>query len=392
MNKLLSFSLLAIFVLITFTGFTQTEELGLASYYGDKFHGRKTAYGDTYDRNKYTCAHKRHKYGTELRVTRIDNKKSVVVKVTDRGPFVKGRVVDLSYVAAEKIGLVQDGVAEVKVEVVGKESGNDDKTVTASTASSDESAKVVTETVSPKDYDIQPRSTNTEKPVTTEKSNSPKADEKEPEKAPAKTQAENDPQTKGVYKLSTAGTEPKYAVQVASMSSHANALNQVELLKAKWFKDIILLAEPKGETVSYKILMGPFDNEDSANKYKSSLKKNHKMDGFVVALPTEKPKTTPKGGEPTEYSMNQSQPGVILEAPKAGDFGVQVASLGDFESAVKFVEGLKARWFKDILVKVEEDNYKVILGPMAEEASAENYMKNLARKHKIKGFVVNLKE
>jgi len=391
MNRLLSFSLSAIFVLLTFTGFSQTEELGLASYYGDKFHGRKTAYGDTYDRNKYTCAHKRHTYGTELRVTRIDNKKSVVVKVTDRGPFVKGRVVDLSYVAAEKIGLVQDGVAEVKVEVVGKESNNASNKSTASTEK-DESEKVVTETLSPKDYDIQPRSTNTEKAADTEKSSSVKADKKEAEKAPAKSQAAKDPQPKGIYKLSTAGTEPKYAVQVASMSSHANALKQVEVLKAKWFKDIVLLAEPKGEAVYYKVLMGPFDTEDSANKYKASLKKNHKMDGFVVALPTEKPKTTIKGGEPTEYSMNQSKPGVILQAPKAGDYGVQVASLDDFDSAVKFVDELKTRWFKDILVKVEEDNYKVILGPMVEEASATNYMKNLAKKHKIKGFVVNLKE
>jgi rare lipoprotein A len=389
MNKLLSFSLTAIFAFISFTGFTQTEELGLASYYGDKFHGRKTAYGDTYDRNKYTCAHKRHKYGTELRVTRIDNKKSVVVKVTDRGPFVKGRVVDLSYVAAEKIGLIQDGVAEVKVEVVGKESSK--KPDTAS-VEKDKSEKVVTETVRPQDYDIQPRSTTTEKPADTAKRSSEKDDDKAAEKAPAKPQADNGPQPKGVYKLSTAGSEPQYAVQVASMNNHANALKQVDMLKAKWFKDIILLAEPKGETVSYKVLMGPFDNEDSAKKYKASLKKKHKMDGFVVTLPVERPKTTVKGGEPTEYSMNESQPGVILAAPKEGDYGVQVASLDNFDSAVKYVEGLKARWFKDILVKVDDESYKVILGPMEEEASATNYMKNLEKKHKIKGFVVNLKE
>lgn len=390
MNKLLSFSLTVIFALISFTGFTQSEELGLASYYGDKFHGRKTAYGDTYDRDKYTCAHKRHKYGTQLKVTRIDNKKSVVVKVTDRGPFVKGRVVDLSYVAAEKIGLIQDGVAEVKVEVVGSNSTAEKESKSSASAEKTKTEKIVTETVKPEDYNIQPTSGGETSSESRKKEETAKEEKKEA-KTPAPTKADNDNQPKGVYELNTGGTEQKYAVQVASMSSHENAMRQIDLLKAKWFKEIMLLAEPKGETVSYKVLMGPFDDEESAKKYLASLKKKHKMDGFVVALPVAST-TTVKGGEPTEYSMNQNKPGVILAAPKAGDYGVQVASLESFDKAVDYVNGLKAKWFKNILVKMDGDTYKIILGPMAEEASAKNYNQNLAKKHKIKGFVVNLND
>ncbi len=395
MNKTLSFFLAAVLAFTTFTGFTQSEELGLASYYGDKFHGSKTAYGDTYDRNKMTCAHKRHKYGTMLKVTRIDNKKSVVVKVTDRGPFVKGRVVDLSYAAAEKIGLVQDGIAEVKVEVQGSSSNKEEKSSSASKKSDDEKEEIVTTTVRPEDYDIQPRSSTTEADASDssggedkKKSDDPKSkssDEKDDQGA------DNGDYPVGVYQLGSPGSEPKFAVQVASMSSHENALRQIDLLKKKWFKDVMLLAEPRGETVYYKVLMGPFDSEDSAKKYKDSLKKKHKMEGFVVALPVEST-TTIKGGEPTEYSMKQDKQRVVLESPKSGDYGVQVASLDNFDAAIKYVDGLKARWFKNIVLKVEEDKYKVILGPMEQESSAKNYMDNLAKKHKIKGFVVNLND
>ncbi|KAA3634886.1 MAG: septal ring lytic transglycosylase RlpA family protein [Bacteroidetes bacterium] len=395
MNKLLSFSLAAVLALTTFTGFTQSEELGLASYYGDKFHGSKTAYGDTYDRNKMTCAHKRHKYGTQLKVTRIDNKKSVVVKVTDRGPFVKGRVVDLSYAAAEKIGLIQDGIAEVKVEVLGSTSKKEDKPSTASTKSNDDKEEIVTTTVRPEDYDIQPRSSapeadNDDTPSSEDKRKSD--DPKPKDSGEASDQGpDNGAYPVGVYQLGSPGSEPQFAVQVASMSSHENALRQIDLLKKKWFKDVMLLAEPRGETVYYKVLMGPFESEDSAKKYKESLKKKHKMDGFVVGLPVEST-TTIKGGEPSEYSMKQDKQRVVLESPKSGDYGVQVASLDNFDAAIKYVDGLKARWFKNIVLKVEEDKYKVILGPMEEESSAKNYMDNLAKKHKIKGFVVNLND
>lgn len=93
---------------------------GKASWYGGKFHGRKTASGEAYDMNKLTCAHKTLPFGTILKVTNTDNGKSVQVKVTDRGPFVKGRVLDLSKKAAEDLGFIKTGVANIKAEVVGK--------------------------------------------------------------------------------------------------------------------------------------------------------------------------------------------------------------------------------------------------------------------------------
>ncbi|KPK67382.1 hypothetical protein AMJ87_13445 [candidate division WOR_3 bacterium SM23_60] len=89
---------------------------GMASYYSDNFHGRATASGETYDRYAFTCAHRTLPFGTRLVVTNLANRKSVFVRVNDRGPFVKGRIIDLSYAAAEEIGMIGAGVVKVKVE------------------------------------------------------------------------------------------------------------------------------------------------------------------------------------------------------------------------------------------------------------------------------------
>ncbi|MEZ8469989.1 septal ring lytic transglycosylase RlpA family protein [Vibrio splendidus] len=91
---------------------------GKASWYGDKFHGRLTASGETYNKNAYTAAHKTLPFGTIVRVTNTANNKSVDVKINDRGPYVKGRVIDLSHKAFSQIGDVKKGVATVKIEII----------------------------------------------------------------------------------------------------------------------------------------------------------------------------------------------------------------------------------------------------------------------------------
>lgn len=95
--------------------FTQT---GKASYYADKFNGRKTASGSTYRPGRRTAAHNTLPFGTVVRVTNPSTHRSVKVTITDRGPHVKGRVIDLSRKAARKIGLLDAGVAPVQLKVV----------------------------------------------------------------------------------------------------------------------------------------------------------------------------------------------------------------------------------------------------------------------------------
>jgi rare lipoprotein A len=93
------------------------EERGVASYYSNKLAGHKTASGERYDPKELTAAHKTLPFGTIVEVRRDDGR-HVRVRINDRGPFVKGRVIDLSHKAAEEIGLVKDGVAKVTVSVV----------------------------------------------------------------------------------------------------------------------------------------------------------------------------------------------------------------------------------------------------------------------------------
>lgn len=93
-------------------------QYGTASYYGDEFHGKKTASGEVYDKTKFTCAHRELPFGTRVRVTNLSNKKAVIVRVNDRGPFIKGRIVDLSFAAAREIAMIKEGIIKVKIEVV----------------------------------------------------------------------------------------------------------------------------------------------------------------------------------------------------------------------------------------------------------------------------------
>ena len=91
---------------------------GKASYYGPKFHGRKTANGEVFNQYDLTAAHKTLPFGTVCKVINLDNGKSVIVRINDRGPFIKGRILDLSYGAAKRIDGVIAGVMNVKIEIL----------------------------------------------------------------------------------------------------------------------------------------------------------------------------------------------------------------------------------------------------------------------------------
>lgn len=95
-----------------------TGEKGIASYYGAQYHGRLTASGEAFDMNDLTAAHPTFKFGTKVKVTHLANNRSVTVRINDRGPFVKGRVIDLSQAAAAELQMLRAGLAEVRIEIV----------------------------------------------------------------------------------------------------------------------------------------------------------------------------------------------------------------------------------------------------------------------------------
>jgi rare lipoprotein A len=99
----------------------QAAETGIASWYGPEFHGKRTSNGEVYDKEKLTAAHRSLAFGTYLRVFNLDNGSSVVVRVNDRGPFAKNRVIDLSEAAARVIGMIPTGTARVSLTPIPEE-------------------------------------------------------------------------------------------------------------------------------------------------------------------------------------------------------------------------------------------------------------------------------
>jgi peptidoglycan lytic transglycosylase len=265
--------------------FAQQEEYGIASYYSDLFHGKPTASGELYDKTKLTGAHKTLPFGTLVKVTRLDNKKSVQIRINDRGPFISGRVIELSREAAKRVDLERDGSARVKVEVISN--GANDGGVAA--------------TDTPKAY---------EDPVKTIKSSPAAKPEKKSESAKQKPASKPVTKTKPAAKTVTAKEVPAgkatrlqtgdlyqielrkpakegYGVQIAAFSSEDAMLRKVADLQAAWFDNILVSrALGKNNEVQYKIILGAFGDEAAAREYKKNLKKNKKIDGFVVDLST----------------------------------------------------------------------------------------------------------
>ncbi len=93
-------------------------EIGIASWYGAEFHRTRTSNGEIYDMYQLTAAHRSFPFGTIVRVTNLGNGKIVMVRINNRGPFIKRRIIDLSYAAAVQLDMVEQGIAEVGIEVV----------------------------------------------------------------------------------------------------------------------------------------------------------------------------------------------------------------------------------------------------------------------------------
>lgn len=274
--------------------FLVAQEFGIASYYADSFEGISTASGEAYAKAKFTCAHNSYPFGTMLKITCLDNNKSVKVRVNDRGPFIKGRVVDLSRVAAEQLDLIRAGTTQVRVDVAdgaptapvltdantkgGGGSGGSSKATKPAPAKSTAPAKrpdtYVDKNV-PKDKPVAKRSsTTTSKPVAKPTSGSSST-------RPAKNYAKY-----GLYQIQLMTPKKRgYGVQVASFASYDNVMAKVAQLQGKWFDEILVKSEPgsKGAPV-YKVVLGNFDSLSAAENYKKNLRAKHAVKGFVINL------------------------------------------------------------------------------------------------------------
>ena len=110
-----SFCFIIVLFISTFAHPVFAQQKGKASYYADKFHGRKTSSGIPYHRDSLTCAHRSYPFGTILEVVNPKNGKKVLVEVTDRGPYSRNKIIDLSYAAARQLDIIHQGVTTVEI-------------------------------------------------------------------------------------------------------------------------------------------------------------------------------------------------------------------------------------------------------------------------------------
>jgi rare lipoprotein A len=152
----ISFFVVLFFFLTTFS-FAQIQT-GKASFYADKFEGSPTASGEKYRSSKLTAAHKTLPFGTRIRVTNLSNNQTVEVLVNDRGPYVENRVIDLSKAAAEKLGFVNQGLADIRLEVIDAGDGRTSdpaKTIDHVSVDEKEFYDLEIERLNPKGFGIQ---------------------------------------------------------------------------------------------------------------------------------------------------------------------------------------------------------------------------------------------
>ena len=238
---MLKYLIASIFFFSTMTSFAQTSsETGLASYYADKFQGSKTASGELYDKDLMTAAHKKFKMGTIVKVTRLDNNKSVIVRINDRGPYYKNRVIDLSRKAAASIDLIDVGSAMVKVEEVSKPDEFSKKTTKK------KSAKSAPKTVNVNDPKVSPY---------------------------------------GLFKVSSERLAAKgFAVQIGSYSDYKQVLKQVDILQQQGVVNVVVSIVKQNNKDIYKLLSGPYGKRESAEATKNMLRRKGFKNCFVVSL------------------------------------------------------------------------------------------------------------
>lgn len=270
-----------------------SKEKGYASYYANYLDGRRTAYGEIYDKNKLTAAHRTYPLGTLVEVTRLDNGKSIIVRINDKGPVDPTRVIDVSYAAAEVLDLVYDGIAMVETQVVDAD-GNPIAAPQTAAAVPDRPAPAAYSKVEvPISYDYKPQFKQPEN--TTAKSapasnipatsgipgSTPPPSPYQTDLQPKTPESINQPQnyeTVADNRIETPSTG--FFVQVGAFSKRTNAESVLNSLTAKGFNNTQI--QSSGQL--FKTLVGPYDNVAQANRDKSRIAQELKLQGFVTKI------------------------------------------------------------------------------------------------------------
>ncbi|MDW3647020.1 MAG: septal ring lytic transglycosylase RlpA family protein [Bacteroidia bacterium] len=283
-----------LFILSASTPVYGQNQTGIGTYYADKYHGRKTASGEIYDKYDFTAAHQTLPFGTWVRVTRLDNGRVVNVKVNDRGPWTKGRIIDLSRAAAESLDMIRSGEVRVRVEVI---SGNEN------------SGDIVIEDIPPKpeanpnrdlnslplvDYNGKPANGNSRYTVIEEEDLADYREESREYREEAREEipeieeevvnpdiAKYTPQLFS-FKAFKAQAEG-FGVQVGAFFNFYRLLEALDDLKRKGIEDTLVQSSSKDGKSMFRIIVGPYANRADANLARKNLAKK-KYKGITVNL------------------------------------------------------------------------------------------------------------
>lgn len=234
----------------------QISEVGMASFYADKFEGKTTASGEVFKQNKLTAAHRTLPFGSVVKVTNLNNNLSVTVTINDRGPFVDKRIIDLSRAAAEKLKFIDKGTTNVKIEVVSLPDGSSSELANGSSTPAWPGSKQT---------DVsQLDSTNTDGGRQTAMTEV---------KKPANE----------YYKIVSTVVHPKgFGVQLASYQEAANLVKRCAEIREKIGKDIMIQIGDKNGVKVYRIIAGTFETREKAENFNRKL--TDFSGSFVVAL------------------------------------------------------------------------------------------------------------
>jgi len=222
--------LLVIFCCLLSVTASAQFQTGRASFYADKFEGHLTANGEKYRHSRLTAAHKTLPFGTKVRVTNLGNNKSVDVVINDRGPYAEGRIIDLSKSAAEVLGFVSQGLADVRLEVIDAGSG-----------------KIVT--------DVRP-------------TDQVAVDEKE------------------YYDFEISRMVPRgYGVQIGTYQELVNLMRLSDNLKNSYKKRVVVQVKVLNGIKYYSLILGKFPSRDKADRFLSGIRKKY-PDAFITEFNT----------------------------------------------------------------------------------------------------------
>ena len=285
-NLTLFFHLFALFMIPSAVLRAQSAlEFGYASFYADKYHGKPTASGELYDTNGLTAAHKTLPFGTQVRVTSLENNQSVEVIINDRGPFIEGRIIDISRRAAADLDMEKAGQIRVKIEIL-NQNGEPISPPLKIGLPDQVKDQMAREAASRKERENEGSLPDQSQPEKTSPS-SPTTQDSRPTQKPEELQpANNKFQTYDLYKIKI--VKPKkegYGVQIAYLSDQRNAMRQIADLQDNWFDNVLLSIEPGPEfDPIYKIILGPFPDRPTAAAYSKSLRETYDIQGFVISL------------------------------------------------------------------------------------------------------------